>query len=89
MQISQISLILTEKKTNGMLTIKLSFCYYTIKLIECMVAFIALFNSFFFLFMIGNYNDVINLPCEQSTTNEINLFVSPSLRMPRGIKLYL
>ena len=38
MQISQIPLILTiEKKTNDILTIKLPFCYYTVKLIECMI----------------------------------------------------
>ena len=38
MQISQISLILTnERKTNDMLTIKLPFCNYTVKLIECMI----------------------------------------------------
>ena len=38
MQITQIPLILTnEKKTNNMLTIKFSFCYYIIKLIEYMM----------------------------------------------------
>ena len=38
MQISQIPLILSnERKTNGLLTFKLSFCYYTVKLIECMI----------------------------------------------------
>ena len=38
MQISQIPLIISNyKKTNDMLTIKLFFCYYTIKIIEFMI----------------------------------------------------
>ena len=40
MQINQIPLILSnEKKTNDIHTIKLSFGYYIVKLIECMIEF--------------------------------------------------